>query len=153
MSKRYWTRTLAFVAFVSTGILTAGAPVMAGGVVEYHSSRPGMPFSEAVRVGKMLYLSGRLGTTEDGQLVPGGIAAETRAAMTRIKEVAERYGSSMDRMVRCTVFLVDMKEWPKMNEVYTTFFDKNLPARSAVAVSGLARGARVEIECMGTIAD
>lgn len=146
-SIRVFTTTVS-AAFV----LALGTPAFAADV-EYHASRPGAPFSDAVRVGNMLYLSGRLGTDNKGQLAPGGIAEETRVALTRIKEVAERYGSSMEQMVRCTVFLTDMKEWPQMNEVYMTFFEKNLPARSAVGVNGLARGARVEIECMGTVSD
>ena len=124
--------------------------------VEYFSAAgPGgrdLPFSDAVRVGNLLFLSGKLGTTADG-LAPGGIAGETRQALENIKASLERHGSSMDRVVKCTVFLADMAEWGQMNEVYVTFFGDNLPARSALGTSGLALGGRVEIECIGVIAD
>ena len=123
--------------------------------IEYFSAAgPGgmvLPFSDAVRVGNLLFLSGQLGTTEDG-LVPGGIAAETRQALENIRGSLERHGSSMDRVVKCTVFLADIAEWEQMNEVYVTFFGANLPARSALGTSGLALGGRVEIECIGVIA-
>ncbi len=109
-----------------------------------------LPFSDAVRVGNLLFLSGKLGTTAEG-LAPGGIAGETRQAMENIKASLERHGSSMEQVVKCTVFLADMAEWGQMNEVYVTFFNENRPARSALGASGLARGARVEIECIGVI--
>lgn len=110
-----------------------------------------MPFSDAVRVGNLLFLSGQLGTTGDG-LVPGGIAAETRQTLENIRASLQRHGSSMARVVKCTVFLADMAEWDRMNEVYVTFFGENLPARSALGTSGLALGARVEIECIAVVA-
>ncbi|HLX13140.1 MAG TPA: RidA family protein [Bacteroidota bacterium] len=111
------------------------------------------PFSDAVRVGNMLYLSGAIGSDSTGKaVVPGGIEAETRQALENIKKTLERNGSSMDRIVKCTVMLADIKEWPAMNTVYRTYFAKNrFPARSAFAGSGLALGARVEIECIATI--
>ena len=110
---------------------------------------PGLPFSSAVRVGNLLFLSGQIGrkpgTTE---LVPGGIEAETRQAMENIKAVLEYAGSSLDRVVKCTVFLADFKDYAAMNAVYATFFSKDPPARSAMGASGLAFDARVEIECL-----
>jgi len=107
-----------------------------------------LPFSEAVRVGDVLYLSGTIGTLPGTrELPPGGIEAETRQVMENIKARLERYGSSMDRVIRCTVMLADMAEWGRMNEVYVTFFPANKPARSAFGTSGLALDARVEIEC------
>jgi enamine deaminase RidA (YjgF/YER057c/UK114 family) len=71
--------------------------------------------------------------------------------MESIKSLLEANGATMDDVVKCTVFLADFAEWGAMNEVYTTFFPKHRPARSAVAVSGLASNARVEIECMAVI--
>jgi 2-iminobutanoate/2-iminopropanoate deaminase len=106
-----------------------------------------LPFSAAVRVGTMLYLSGQIGTDTTGRLVPGGIEAETRQTMENIKATVERGGSSMDRVVKCTAMLADMADWPAMNRVYVGYFSGNLPARSAFGASGLALGARVEIEC------
>jgi 2-iminobutanoate/2-iminopropanoate deaminase len=110
-----------------------------------------LPFSEAVRVGSMLYLSGAMGIDATGALVPGGIEAETSQALANIRSVLERHGSSMDRVVKCTVMLADMGEWAAMNRVYVDSFSSNLPARSAFGVSGLALGGRVEIECVATI--
>lgn len=109
---------------------------------------PGLPFSEAVRVGDVLYLAGSIGT-EPGtaELVSGGIEAEARQAMENIKKSLDAAGSSMERIARCTVFLADMDEWEAFNEVYETYFEAPYPARSAVGVSELAFGARVEIEC------
>jgi 2-iminobutanoate/2-iminopropanoate deaminase len=109
--------------------------------------QPG-PFSPAVRVGDLLFLAGQIGTDSSGKVVPGGIRAETQRVMENIKAEVERNGSSMDRVVKCTAFLADMSEWATMNEVYVTFFPGPKPARSAFGANGLARGARVEIECI-----
>ena len=111
----------------------------------------GRPFSEAVRVGHMLYLSGQVGTDSSGALVSGGIAAETKQTLENIRRVLERHGSSLDQVVKCTVMLADIGEWEAMNEVYRTFFTNHLPARSALGTSGLALGARVEIECLAVV--
>jgi 2-iminobutanoate/2-iminopropanoate deaminase len=115
------------------------------------SGGPPRPFSPAVRVNGFLYLSGQVGTDATGKVVAGGIQPETRQVMENISAVLKQNGSSMDRVVKCTVFLADMSEWGAMNEVYVTFFaaDKR-PARSAMGVNGLALGARVEIECIAT---
>jgi reactive intermediate/imine deaminase len=102
--------------------------------------------SNAVRVGNTLYLSGQLGTSGER-----GIAPETRAALDRIKGLLEANGATIDDVVKCTVFLADFAEWGAMNEVYTTYFTKHRPARSAIAVSGMANNARVEIECTAVI--
>ena len=110
-----------------------------------------LPFSEAVRVGPMLYLSGALGIDGNGSLVPGGIEAETRQAMENIRAVLERRGSSMARVIKCTAMLADMAEWPAMNQVYLEFFPVHKPARSAFGASGLALGARVEIEAVALV--
>jgi reactive intermediate/imine deaminase len=112
----------------------------------------GFPFSDAVRVGNMLYLSGQIGNRPgEMELVPGGIQAETRQTMENIKTVLEANGSSMDRVVKCLVMMADIGEWPAMNEVYVTYFRDRYPARSAFAGTGLALGARVEIECWATV--
>lgn len=111
-----------------------------------------LPFSEAVRAGEMLYLAGQLGTDENLNLAPGGIQAETKRALENIRAVLERHDSSLDRVVKCTVMMADMSEWPAMNEIYVTFFAKgSLPARSAFGATGLVFGARVEIECIAAL--
>lgn len=111
----------------------------------------GLPFSEAVRVGDMLYLSGQLGIDESRKIVPGGIGPETRQTMENIKAALERHGSSLDLVVKATVMMADMKEWPEMNKIYVTYFPNRLPARSAFGTTGLALGARVEIECIALV--
>ena len=111
-----------------------------------------LPFSEAVRVGHMLYLSGQIGSAPGSTtVVEGGIQAETRQALENIKAVLERYGSSMERVVKCTAMIDDMSEWPAMNEVYSQYFPGPKPARSAIGADGLALGARVELECWATV--
>jgi len=132
-------------------------PVLAGASQDiiYHNM-PGnvesnLPFSSAVQVGNLLYLSGALGNVPGTlELVPGGIKAETRRTMDTIKATVEQFGSSMDNVAKCTIFMADMTEWPAMNEVYRTYF-KRLPARSALGANGLALDARVEIECIAVV--
>jgi 2-iminobutanoate/2-iminopropanoate deaminase len=108
-----------------------------------------LPFSAAVRLGNTLYLSGQIGNLPGTlNLAPGGIAGEARQALQNIRSLLEQHGSSMDQVVKCTVFMADIKEWPAFNEVYREFFKAHFPARSAVAVSGLAFNARTEVECI-----
>jgi reactive intermediate/imine deaminase len=122
--------------------------------VEYLTSdaSANRPFSEAVRVGNWLILSGKLGIDpETGALPPGGIQPETKQTMENIKRTLEKYGASLDQVVKCTVMLADISEWSAMNEVYVTYFPNHKPARSAFGTSGLARGARLEIECWAVV--
>jgi 2-iminobutanoate/2-iminopropanoate deaminase len=106
----------------------------------------GRLLSNAVKVGNTLYLSGVLGTSGER-----GITPETKTAMDRIKTLLEANGSSMDDIVKCTVFLADFAEWGAMNEVYLSYFTKHRPARSAIAVAGMSGNARVEVECIAVI--
>ena len=121
--------------------------------IEYYTSEQlkGLPFSAAVRVGRTLYLSGQIGIDGSGKLVTGGISAETRQTMENIRATLEQYGSSLDHVVKATVMLADMSEWSEMNKVYVTYFNKHLPARSALGANGLALDARVEIECVAVL--
>lgn len=143
------TLLLALAAFGCIPATPAAAPEDPEFLTPYGA--PQYPFSPAVRVGSVLYLSGQIGTDSSGALVPGGIQAEARQALANIKDVLARTGSSMDRVVKCTVMMADMKEWPAMNEVYQTFFTGSKPARSAFGATALALGARVEIECMAVV--
>jgi 2-iminobutanoate/2-iminopropanoate deaminase len=121
-----------------------------------HLAMPGstsLPFSAAVRAGPWLFLSGQLGTDSTLRLVPGGIGPETRQAMENVRSLVSRAGASMDRVVKCTVMLADMAEWGAMNQEYVRFFTGPPPARSALGASGLAMGARVEIECLAFLED
>jgi len=112
----------------------------------------GLPFSEIVRVGDTLYLSGQMGTLPGTlQLAPGGVAAEAEQAMRNIELALEAHGFSMNDVVKCTVMLADMADWPAFNAIYTRFFEPPYPARSAFGASGLALGGRLEIEAMAVI--
>jgi 2-iminobutanoate/2-iminopropanoate deaminase len=113
---------------------------------------PKYPFSPAVQVGHLLFLAGQIGTDSTGKLVAGGIKAEARQTMDNIQDVLERVGSSWDKVVKCTVMMADMAEWPAMNAVYAGYFPRQFPARSAFGANGLAIGARVEIECVAVAA-
>ncbi len=124
--------------------------------VEYLSSeatlKAGLPFSEAVRVGNMLYLSGQIGIDPaTGKLAPGGIAAETKQTLENIKTTLARHGSSIENVVKCTVYIDDISKWQELNKVYVGYFQKQLPARSALGADGLALGAALEIECFAVI--
>jgi reactive intermediate/imine deaminase len=109
----------------------------------------GLPFSAAVRVGEVLYLSGQLGNVPGKlELVPGGMEAETRQTMANIGAVLSANGLSLDDVFKCTVMLADMSEWAAFNRVYVSYFKPDrLPARSAFGAASLALGARVELEC------
>lgn len=108
-----------------------------------------LPFAEGVQVGDILYLSGQIGVEEGTlDLVPGGIQAETRQTLENIRAILQRHGSSMNNVIKCTVFLKDMQDWPAMNEVYVEMFAGHRPARSALGASGLALDGHVEIECI-----
>ena len=106
-----------------------------------------LPFSSAVRVGDLLILSGQLGNTPDGKL-PAGMEAQARQAMENIGAILKGQGLGFGDVVKCTVMLDDMKDWPAFNKVYVTYFpDGKFPARSAFGADGLALGALVEVEC------
>jgi reactive intermediate/imine deaminase len=108
-----------------------------------------LPFSEAVRVGNVLYLSGMIGVVPGSlKLVPGGIKPEAQQAMENIKTVLGAHGYGMKDVVKCTVMLADIAEWATFNEVYATFFGERFPARSAIGANGLALGSRVEVDCV-----
>jgi reactive intermediate/imine deaminase len=141
-------RTVALVLALCVA-LPATLPAQDKEVIRLPGSLEGLPFSSAVRVGDIIYLSGQIGvlpgTTE---LVAGGIGPETRQTMENISQVLEYAGSALDRVIKCTVFLSDIGDYAAMNEVYRSFFPGHPPARSALAASGLALGAKVEIECI-----
>jgi len=110
------------------------------------------PFSEAVKVGNTLYLSGQVGIVpETQQIASGGIESESHQVMKNIETVLEANGYTMDNLIKCTVFLTDLAEWPAFNAVYKGYLTEGkLPARSALGVNGLALGARVEVECIAS---
>ena len=109
----------------------------------------GFPFSEAVQVGDMLFLSGQIGVAPGSRtVVAGGIEAESKQTMDNIGAVLKRRGLGYDSLVKCTVMLTDIKEWPAFNTIYATYFKPGrFPARSAFGANGLALGAKLELEC------
>lgn len=110
----------------------------------------GMPFSEAVRLGDTVYLSGQLGIAPGTPgVVTGGIEAESTQVMENIKRTLEAHGMAMTDLVKCTVMLADMAEWGAFNEIYKSYFEEGkFPARSAFGAAGLALGGKVEVECI-----
>jgi 2-iminobutanoate/2-iminopropanoate deaminase len=110
-----------------------------------------LPFSNAVRVGEVLFLSGQLGIGADGKL-PAGMEAQARQTMENIGAVLKGQGLGFGDLVKCTVMLDDMADWPAFNKVYVTYFqDGKYPARSAFGADGLALGALVEVECIAHV--
>lgn len=108
-----------------------------------------LPFSEAVQVGNLLFLSGQIGVLPGtSTLAPGGIGPESRQTLENVRAILERHGAALKDVVKCTVFLADMAEWGAFNVVYREFFTAPYPARSALGSSGLAFKARVEVECV-----
>jgi len=111
-----------------------------------------LPFSEGVRLGSLVLMSGQIGVRPGTlELVPGGMPAEARQTMENIRASLEANGLSMANVVKCTVMLADMAEWGAFNEIYGTYFAAPYPARSAFGTSGLALGARVEVECIAAV--
>jgi 2-iminobutanoate/2-iminopropanoate deaminase len=146
--KMNMTKTLKSAALLCT-LLSAATAVAVEPEFFPRKAAPGQsyPFSEAVRVGDMLYLSGDIGVDANGKLVPGGVKAEAKQTMNNIGENLARHGSSFDQVVQCTVALADIADWPAFNEVYRGYFSKHFPARMAYATAGLALGAKVEVQC------
>jgi reactive intermediate/imine deaminase len=109
----------------------------------------GLPFSLAVRVGDVLYLSGAMGNVPGKmELAPGGLEAETKQMFANIEAVLSDHGLGFGDVFKCTVMLADMGTWPTFNKIYLEHFDaEHLPARSAFGASGLAMGGAVEMEC------
>ncbi len=147
-------RRSAIAAFLATPVALWTLATFADEAV-YHAP-PGRedsaPYSEAVIYDDFIFLAGQLGYVPGTrELAAGGIGPQTAQALTNMRAALERAGGSMDRVLKCTVFLADMDEWAAMNEAYVEFFP-NKPARSAIGVS-LGGGAKVEIECIAAAPD
>jgi len=135
-----------------TVLICLALPLVAGDVRFYPYEGREMPFSKAVRAGNLVFLSGKLGTMPDtGKLAEGGVRAETRQALENIKATLKELGLTLKNVVKVTVMLADIDEFGEMNAVYMKYFQNPRPARSAFAAAALARGARVEIECIAMI--
>jgi 2-iminobutanoate/2-iminopropanoate deaminase len=112
------------------------------------------PYSQAIKAGGFVFVSGQIPIDpKTGEFVAGGIAEQTKQVLKNLGAVLEAAGTGLDRVVKTTVFLADMKEFPGMNEVYATFFSGPPPARATVAAAGLPRDARVEIEAVALLSE
>lgn len=145
--------TIQPIVFATTLILAGAASGVQAMQPEYLRSpntvKNELPFSDAVRVGDLVFLSGQIGNVPGSlKLADGGIEGQARQAMKNIGNALDFAGSSWQHVVKCTVFLADIKDWAAFNAVYREFFTGNLPARSALAANGLAMGAKVEVECI-----
>ena len=133
-------------ALVFAGNAAAGSLEVLGADA---TGRLNLPFSEAVAVGDLLFVSGQIGSRPgELRLVERGVRAQTRQAMANIIAILEKYGSGAEKIAKCTVFLDDMSRWGEMNIAYIEALGEHRPARSAVGVSGLALNGSVEIECI-----
>lgn len=146
------------IILLNCALLAACGESPQTGQAREYISAPGtegldLPFSAAVKTGNTIYISGNVGNIPGSlELVPGGIEAETRQTLENIKATLAAAGATMDDIVKCSVFMADMTEWPAMNEIYRQFFTRP-PARSALGANGLALGAKVEIECLAVVDD
>ena len=112
------------------------------------------PYSQAIKAGGFVFCSGQVALDpQTGQFVAGGVAEQTEQVLKNLSAVLEAAGSSLDQVVKTTVFLADMKEFSAMNEVYARFFSEPPPARATVAAAGLPRDARVEIEAVALVSE
>jgi 2-iminobutanoate/2-iminopropanoate deaminase len=133
---------LCFQAFMKQQVQTDNAPAAIG------------PYSQAIKAGGFVFVSGQIPIDpKTGQFVSGGIAEQTEQVLKNVSAVLEAAGSSLDRVVKTTVFLADMKEFSGMNEVYAKYFSGPPPARATVAAAGLPRDARVEIEAVALVSE
>ena len=146
------TITVFFIICFSSGFSVAEPDV------EYFRSNTfkekKLPLSEAVRVGNLLFVSGNLGidfSQKELSLVPGGLVPETKQAMRNIEKILLDSGSSLDRLVKCTLYMTDIEEWPELNAIWPSFFNENFPARTAVQVGKPWRGAAIEIDCIAHV--
>jgi 2-iminobutanoate/2-iminopropanoate deaminase len=121
-------------------ISTDAAPAAAG------------PYSQAIRVGDLVFTAGQIGTDPaTGELIGDEVEVQAARALANLRAILEAAGSGMDRLVKVTVFLADITDWPAVNEVYAREVPQPFPARSAFAVRDLPKGARVEIEAVATV--
>ncbi|HIG62201.1 MAG TPA: RidA family protein [Gammaproteobacteria bacterium] len=110
--------------------------------------KAGLPFSDAVKAGNFIFLSGQVGTDPSSdKLVTGGIEAETHQIFRNIQAILSAQGASLKNIIKCTVMIDDISQWPAFNQVYVSYFPGDKPARSAFGADGLALGASLELEC------
>jgi 2-iminobutanoate/2-iminopropanoate deaminase len=152
------SKTSGFRSLFSVGMLLIALLVMSAAradtdfIASEATRALGLPFSDAVRINNLLVLSGQLGVEPTTfKLVGGGIEAETRQIFSNMQGILAASGSGLDDIVKCTVMIADIAEWPLFNTLYLSYFPGNKPARSAFGANGLALGARVELECWAVL--
>ncbi|MGQ9510877.1 MAG: RidA family protein [Thermaceae bacterium] len=109
------------------------------------------PYSQAVKVGGWVFVSGQIPLTPEGKVVEGDIRKQTEQVMENLKAILEAAGSRLEKVVQTTCFLVDLEDFPLFNEVYARYFSPPYPARATVAVKTLPRGVRVEVACIAWV--
>lgn len=109
------------------------------------------PYSQGIKVGNFIFTSGQIPFTSHGELVSEDVQEQTRQSLNNIKAILEQAGSNMSKVVKCGIFLSDMNDFPKVNEVYASFFEEPYPARSTVEVARLPRDVKVEIEAIALV--
>jgi reactive intermediate/imine deaminase len=145
---RITTLFCAAVLAAASGCSAPAPPPLAAPAQYFPSNVPNAPFSAAVRVGDIVYLSGQIGIDADGKLPPE-FAAQAQQTMNNVEAALKQAGLTFDDVFKCTVMLSDMSHWEDFNKIYVGYFRAGrLPARSAVGANGLARGALVELECL-----
>jgi len=146
------------LGFLAALMINAGVATAAENMVE-HFTLPenegrNLPFSDAVRVGETIYLAGQIGVPPgESEVVAGGVGPESEQVLKNIGLVLNHFGVGFESIVKCQVMLLDIAEWPAFNAVYKEYFQEPYPARSAFAGSGLALGARVEVECIAVLSN
>jgi 2-iminobutanoate/2-iminopropanoate deaminase len=127
---------------VREAISTDGAPAAAG------------PYSQAIRAGDLVFTAGQLGLDpSSGEFAADDVAGQAERALANLEAILQAAGSGLDRLVKVTVYLAEIGDWPAVNEVYARLVPEPFPARSAFAVKDLPKGARVEIEAVATVGD
>jgi 2-iminobutanoate/2-iminopropanoate deaminase len=139
------SRSRSLMAALFVLVLGTGACASGGGGPHKQAFNPSTLFSPVVRTGNLYFLSGVIARSQQGE---NGIEPETRRVLEGIRDRLATVGATMDDVVKCTVFLIDMADYTPMNQIYTSFFPQNPPARTAIAVQALPAGATVEIECI-----
>lgn len=109
------------------------------------------PYSQGIIVGNLFFSSGQIPLTPAGELVTGGVEEQTHQVFANVKAVLEEAGSSLEKVVKATVFIKDMNDFPRINEVYGSYFREHKPARSCVEVARLPKEVLIEVEVIATI--
>ncbi len=147
-------KTLTKTALLASVLLTSFAQAKPSNVdfLNTGKANPNLPFSQIVKAGNTLYMSGQIGINPaTGKLAAGGFEGEAKQALENIKRTLEQHNYSMSNIVKCTVMLTNINDFKAFNAIYTQYFSAPYPARSAFAVKALALDSLVEVECIGAV--